>query len=224
MKKVVIIVAAGSGTRMQSDVPKQFMVLNNLPVLMHTLHKFYSYDASMEIRVVLPKSELDTWSELCTIYKFTLPCRIFSGGETRYHSVKNGLHELSPSSLVGIHDGVRPLVSIGTIARCYKLAEDNGTAIPVIPVTESIRKVEGEDSVSQERSLYRIVQTPQVFSSEILLDAYNLPFEDSFTDDASIVEKAGYKIYLTEGNEENIKITSQKDLRIAEIFQKQKEE
>ena len=220
MKKVVIIVAGGSGTRMESEVPKQFMLLNGLPVIMHTIHKFYAYDSSIEIRIVLPESEIETWNTLCINHNFAIPCQVFPGGETRFHSVKNGLHNLSTNALTGIHDGVRPLVSNGTITRCYDLAETNGSAVPVMPVPESIRKVEGEDSVSEERSLYRIVQTPQIFSSEILLDAYNLPFEDSFTDDASVVEKAGYKIYLTEGNEDNIKITTRKDLLIAELLDK----
>jgi len=223
MKKIALIVAGGFGTRMQSKIPKQFMEFNGLPLLMHTVNKFYAYDSSIELRVVLPESEVNTWNELCTEYNFNLPCKIFYGGETRFHSVKNGLHNLPSSALVGVHDGVRPLVSFGTITRCFKLAEINGTAVPVVPVSESIRRVEGKDSISEERLLYRIVQTPQVFSSEILLDAYNLPFEDSFTDDASVIEKAGYKIYLTEGNEENIKITSLKDLLIAEILNTQKE-
>lgn len=218
MKKIAIIVAGGTGTRMESEVPKQFMLLNGLPVLMHTIRKFYACDSSIEIRIVLPESEIETWNELCNNNNFTIPCQVFPGGETRFHSVKNGLHDLSPHSLVAVHDGVRPLVSKDTIARCYTLAETNGSAVPVIPVRESIRKVEGEDSVSEERSHYRIVQTPQIFSSEILIDAYNLPFEDSFTDDASVVEKAGYKIYLTEGNEDNIKITTSKDLLIAELL------
>jgi len=223
MKKIALIVAGGLGTRMQSKIPKQFMVLNGLPLLMHTINKFYAYDSTIDLRVVLPESEIKIWNELCTEYNFNLSCKIFSAGETRFHSVKNGLHDLPSLALVGVHDGVRPLVSMGTITRCFKLAEINGTAVPVIPVSESIRRVEGEDSISEDRLMYRIVQTPQVFSSEILLDAYNLPFEDSFTDDASVVEKAGYKIYLTEGNEENLKITSLKDLLIAEILNTQKE-
>ncbi len=218
MKKVAVIVAGGLGTRMQSEILKQFLALNGLPVLMHTMNRFYAVDTSCELRVVLPDSEIENWNKLCKDYNFTLPHKIFSGGETRYYSVKNGLQDLPSSSIVAIHDGVRPLVSTGTINRCYELAEKNGTAVPVVPVSESIRQVEGEDSVSVERTLFRLVQTPQVFNSDILLDAYNLPFEESFTDDASVIEKAGYKIYLTEGNEENIKITSQRDMLIAEIF------
>jgi len=221
MKKIALIVAGGLGERMQSEIPKQFMKLGELPVLMHTINKLHAYDSLIELRIVLPESEIEVWNNLCAEFNFNLPCKIFPGGETRFHSVKNGLQNLPSSSIVGIHDGVRPLVSLDTIARCFQLAEKNGTAVPVIPVSESIRRVDGEDSVSEERSKFRLIQTPQVFSSEILLDAYNLPFEETFTDDASVIEKAGYKIYLTKGNEENIKITFPRDLLIAEFFLEQ---
>jgi len=224
MKKVALIVAGGSGLRMQSEVPKQFMLLGKLPILMHTINRFYDYDQAIEIRVVLSEIEIETWEKLCRDYNFTIPCSIFHGGESRFHSVKNGLHELNSPSLIGVHDGVRPLVSMGTIARCFELAETSGAAIPVIPISESIRRFDGADSVSENRSIYRLVQTPQVFDSNILLDAYNLPYEESFTDDASVIEKAGYKIYLTEGNEENIKITSPNDLLIAEALLSQMNE
>jgi 2-C-methyl-D-erythritol 4-phosphate cytidylyltransferase len=218
MKKVVIIAAGGFGSRMRSDVPKQFLKLGQLPLIMHTLHKFRTYDPALELRLVLPESETATWEGLCREYNFNLPCALFPGGETRFHSVKNGLHQVGTPSLIAVHDGVRPLVSLGTISRCFQLAETSGTAVPVVAVSDSIRKVHGIDSVSEDRSTLRLVQTPQVFDSNILLDAYNLPYEESFTDDASVVEKAGYKIYLTEGNEENIKITSIKDLLIAEVL------
>lgn len=223
MKKVALIVAGGMGERMQSGIPKQFMVLNGLPILMHCARRFHLYDTAIDLRLVLPESEIETWNNLCEEHNFNLSCKIFPGGETRFHSVKNGLQDLPSSSLVGVHDGVRPLVSIDTVARCYDLAEKNGTAVPAIPISESIRRVDGEDSVAEERSMFRLIQTPQVFSSEILIDAYDLPYEETFTDDASVIEKAGYKIYLTEGNEENIKITYQKDLLIAEILAKQLE-
>jgi 2-C-methyl-D-erythritol 4-phosphate cytidylyltransferase len=218
MKKVAVIVAGGLGLRMQSDLPKQFIDLNGLPLLMHTINKFYQFDSSMQIRLVLPDSTTETWKLLCEQNKFTLPCMLFKGGENRYYSVKNGLEDLPASSIVAIHDGVRPLVSIGTISRCFELAGKNGTAVPVIPVSESLRKIDGEDSIAEARSNYRLIQTPQVFASEILIDAYNLPYDESFSDDATVVEKAGYKIYLAEGNEENIKITTPKDLWIAEVL------
>lgn len=218
MKKITIIVAGGTGSRMQSDLPKQFMELQGLPLLMHTINKFYTYDETMEIRLALPDSMNETWGMLCKEYNFNVPCKIYPGGETRYHSVKNCLIDLPSSSIVAVHDGVRPLVSIETISRCFELASQNGTAVPAVPVSESIRRVDGEDSVSEDRSNFRLIQTPQIFGSEILLDAYNLPYDESFTDDASVIEKAGYKIYLAVGNEDNIKITTPKDLQIAKVL------
>ena len=218
MKKIALIVAAGSGSRMKSDVPKQFLKLGKLPLIMHTMYKFHAYDPATELRLVLHESEMGTWENLCREYNFSLNCMIFPGGETRFHSVKNGLQNLITPSLIAVHDGVRPLVSTETIVRCFQLAESSGAAVPVITISESIRKVHGIDSVSEDRTMFRMVQTPQVFDSNILLDAYNLPYEESFTDDSSVVEKAGYKIYLTEGNRENIKITSPNDLLVAEAL------
>ena len=218
MKKIVIIVAAGMGRRMNSDIPKQFILLDNIPILIRTIQVFYSYDSNIEIRLILPGEEIETWDKLCQEYNFALKHTVLSGGETRFQSVHNGLVDIDNPVLIAIHDGVRPLVSTKTIDDCFKIAEENGTAVPVLPLKESIREVLGEDSVSRNRGMFRIVQTPQVFQSEILLDAYNTEYLESFTDDASVVEHAGYKIYLSDGNEENIKITSPIDLRIAEIL------
>lgn len=218
VKKIVIIVAGGLGRRMNSEIPKQFLILNKKTVLMHTMGVFYDYDPGMEIRLVLPAEEKETWKQLCEEYSFSIKHTIFPGGETRFYSVLNGLRDIDTPSIIAIHDGVRPLVSRKTINDCFVTAEENGTAIPVLPISESIREVIGEDSVSRTREKYRVVQTPQIFQSEILLDAYNSEFQESFTDDASVVEHAGYKIYLADGNEENIKITSPLDLRIAEVL------
>ncbi len=218
IRKIAIIVAGGVGRRMNSEIPKQFITLHSKPVLMHTLQVFYNYDPNMEIRVVLPAEEKETWEQLCSEYSFSIKHTILTGGETRFHSVLNGLEGIDTPSIIAIHDGVRPLVSTKTINDCFVTAEENGTAIPVMPIAESIREVVGEDSVSRTREMYRVVQTPQIFQSEILLDAYNTEFQESFTDDASVVEHAGYKIYLADGNEENIKITSPLDIRIAEVL------
>ena len=218
MKKIAIIVAGGTGRRMNSGIPKQFMLLDNKPILMRTIEVFYKSDISMEIRLVLPGEETGTWDQLCQEYNFTLKHTILSGGETRFHSVLNGLTGINKPSLIAIHDGVRPLVSKKTIDDCFKTAGENGTAVPVMPFKESIREVLGEDSVSRSRRMFRIVQTPQIFQSEILLDSYDTEYQESFTDDASVVEHGGYKIYLCEGNEENIKITSPRDLQIAKIL------
>ncbi len=218
MNKIAIIVAGGAGNRMQSETPKQFMFLQKRPVLMHSINSFFNYNNNLELRLVLPESEIETWQYLCNELDFKIKHKIFAGGETRFHSVKNGLKDISSPSLIAIHDGVRPLVSESTISNCFDLAEQQGTAIPVMPLTESIREVIEEDSFAKQRIHYRRVQTPQVFQSDLLLDAYNAEYEEDFTDDASVVEKAGYKIYLAEGNEENIKITTPLDLVIAEAL------
>jgi 2-C-methyl-D-erythritol 4-phosphate cytidylyltransferase len=218
MKKIALIVAGGNGTRMQSSVPKQFMLLKNLPILMYSVSIFHSLDNTTEIRIVLPENEIGTWKELCKQYKFEIEHSVFAGGETRFHSVKNGLADIQTASLIAVHDGVRPLVSAATITNCFKMAEELGTAIPVIPVNESVRKINEEDSIAEDRTLYRLVQTPQIFHSDILLDAYNVEYKQTFTDDASVVESAGFKIYITDGNEENIKITTPKDILLAEAL------
>lgn len=215
MKKVVIIVAGGSGQRMNSDIPKQFLVVRDLPVLMHTISLFERYDKSMEIRLVLPKEQVDRWNHLCVEYDFRISCELYYGGETRFHSVQNGLEDIPDRVLVGVHDGVRPAVSQDTLNRCYSEAVTHGAVIPVTEVKESIRFLVEDGSRAGDRSLYRLVQTPGVFHSEILKKAYSLPYSESFTDDATVVEAAGYTIYLTEGNVENIKITSPTDLLLA---------
>jgi 2-C-methyl-D-erythritol 4-phosphate cytidylyltransferase len=221
MKKVVIVVAGGSGKRMKSDIPKQFLCLLGKPILMHTIEKFYSYDPTIEIRLVLPHQLIPVWNELCKKYNFVLQHSIFQGGETRFHSVKNGLSGINKTSLIAVHDAVRPLVSIETINNTFKIAKEKGSAIPVMPLTESIRELIGENSVSRKRDEYCSVQTPQVFQSEILLKSYNTEYDVSFTDDASVVEKAGYQIWLAHGNEENIKITTAIDLIISEALMNQ---
>ncbi len=218
MKKIAIIVAGGSGKRMNSTVPKQFMLLKNRPLLMITIEKFFLYDPEIELRLVLPLNEIKVWKTLCEKYSFSIPHKIYKGGIHRFFSVKNGLQNLESPSLVAIHDGVRPLVSITTISNCFNLAEKKGTAIPVLNLTESIRKITPEGSEYKDRNLYRMVQTPQVFQSEIILNAYNTEYRDSFTDDASVAEYSGNEIFMTEGNEENIKITTPIDLLIAETL------
>jgi 2-C-methyl-D-erythritol 4-phosphate cytidylyltransferase len=218
MKKIALIVAGGTGTRMETPALKQFVLLNNLPVLMHTINVFYGYDNTIDIRIALPEDQIETWQSLCDDYQFKIKHSIVPGGETRFHSVKNGLAEIPVPSLIAVHDGVRPLVSKATITNCFNLAEEAGTAIPVVKVKESIRKIVESDSVYEDRNLYRIVQTPQVFHSDILLNAYETDYNESFTDDAGVVENAGFKIYITEGNEENIKITRPIDLVLADAI------
>jgi 2-C-methyl-D-erythritol 4-phosphate cytidylyltransferase len=218
MKKFVIIVAGGSGSRMGTLIPKQFIVLAGKAVLMHTIQVFYDYDPMSEIILVLPENQHDFWNQLCGEHRFKLPHKVVTGGETRFHSVKNGLSQVDSEGIVFIHDGVRPLVSQATLERCYNKASLSGNAIPVLPVTESLRKINGELSVAVDRSDYFSVQTPQTFRSEVILKSFQQPYEQSFTDDASVAEKAGFEIHLVEGNPENIKITTPTDLIFAQAL------
>ena len=214
--KIAIIVAGGKGTRMQAEIPKQFIEIHGKPVLMHTLEAFHRYDDSIQLILVLPASQLNAWKKLCLKHAFLLPHQIVSGGETRYNSVLNGLSQIKTPALIAVHDGVRPFVSNGTIKRCFDEAEKHGSAIPVIDIVDSIRQITKTGSQSVDRTNYKLVQTPQVFDSEILKKAYEQDFSTLFTDDASVVEALGLKITLVEGNRENIKITTAFDLVLAE--------
>jgi 2-C-methyl-D-erythritol 4-phosphate cytidylyltransferase len=217
--KTVIIVAGGRGKRMGHDVPKQFLKLNNMPVLLLTMLRFYDYDNTMKIIVALPEDEIKTWeiiqSQIAAVPSHT----IVAGGRERFFSVKNSLAYVRKGELVAIHDGVRPFVSIETISRCFAKAEQSGAAIPVIPMTESIRYFENDDkSLSVDREKYKIVQTPQVFHSDVIISAYAQPYSKDFTDDASVVEKCGYPVSTVEGNSENIKLTTPLDMSLAKIL------
>lgn len=214
-KNYTIIVAGGSGQRMKSIIPKQFLLINSLPILMHTINRFYNFDKQQTLILVLPVTQLDYWEDLCLKFKFTTPHIIAIGGETRFESVKNGLKLVNEEGIVAVHDGVRPLVSNETILRCFNKAIELGNAIPVVDMDESIRLITDSESVSVPREYYKKVQTPQVFKSEIIKKAYNREFSPLFTDDASVVENTGVKINLVEGNVENIKITHSFDLIIA---------
>ncbi len=214
--KTAIIVAGGKGIRMQADIPKQFLELNGKPILMHTLEVFHCCDPHIQLILVLPSSQIDFWNDLCDEYSFTLKHQIVVGGQNRFTSVKNALDSIHGRSLVAVHDGVRPLVSIDTITRCFDESGIKGTAIPVIDLVDSIRLVTVNGNQSVDRSSYKLVQTPQVFDIEILKNAYNQDFSPLFTDDASVVEASGVTINMVEGNRENIKITSPFDLEMAE--------
>ena len=220
MKRCVVIVAGGKGTRFGSDIPKQFLLLNNKPVLMHTIDAFFSSDNSFDIVVVIPENHFPFWKELCKKYNFNTPHKIVKGGATRWESVKNGLSEINNDSIVGIHDGVRPLISKQLIDRLYSNAETLSAVIPAIKVTDSLRIVNEEDGKSRSvnREVYRAIQTPQVFKSDIIKEAYELPFEECFTDDASVIERYGTQVNIIEGEDTNIKITSTKDLAIAGLL------
>jgi len=216
MNKIVIIVAGGKGERMNADFPKQFLEIQGKPILMHTLEAFINFDASLQLILVLPAAQIDFWQTLCEAHDFNIPHQIVAGGQTRFHSVKNGLDAVKIPSLVAIHDGVRPLVSKDTISRCFDAAAKFGAAIPTMDSIESIRFVDENGSKSVDRTAYKMVQTPQVFDTELLKKAYEQEFSVLFTDDASVVEAMGATVHLVDGNRENIKITTEFDLIVAE--------
>ena len=218
MKKYIIIVAGGKGLRMGGDIPKQFLPVCGKPVLMRTLEAFHAYDASMRLILVLPVSQQAYWRQLCEEYQFELVHEIANGGDTRFHSVKNGLALVEEDGLVGVHDGVRPFVSQEVITRCYEEAVSLKAVIPVIGVVETVRHLTEEGSETVPRDQYKLVQTPQVFDVTLLRRAYQQEYTDLFTDDASVVEALGEKVYLIEGNRENIKLTTPFDLKLAELL------
>jgi 2-C-methyl-D-erythritol 4-phosphate cytidylyltransferase len=219
VNKIVLIVAGGIGTRMNKSTPKQFLELNGQPVLMHTVNVFYRYDPSIEIILVLPENQWKAWGNLCTRHQFGIKHILKSGGETRFHSVKKNISDFPDGSLIAIHDGVRPLVSLNTIERCFTEALQFGNAIPCIGIPETLRKTEEDKTIQVDRTHYRLIQTPQVFESSILKKAYMQEFQENFTDDAGVVENMGHKIHLVAGNPENIKITIDMDMVIASALQ-----
>ena len=219
----VIIVAGGKGLRMGSDIPKQFLPIGGKPVLMRTLERFREYDKDLQIILVLPEAQQDYWRELCKEYGFLVEYQLANGGKTRFHSVQNGLALIPDNAegVVGVHDGVRPFPSIDVIRNCYATARDKKAVIPVIPVVETVRHllVHSKDkSITVPRDEYRLVQTPQTFDIQLLKAANRQPYNDGFTDDASVVESYGHEITLVEGNRENIKITTPYDMKIAEVL------
>ena len=216
----VIIVAGGKGLRMGSDIPKQFLPIGGKPVLMRTIERFREYSPTLQIILVLPKAQQDYWQQLCKEYDFKVEYQLADGGETRFHSVQHGLALIPDDAegVVGVHDGVRPFPSIEVIRNCYETARKAKAVIPVIPVVETVRHLKDETSETVPRSDYRLVQTPQTFDIQLLKSANRQPYNDNFTDDASVVEAYGFGITLVEGNRENIKITTPYDLKIAEVL------
>ena len=231
----VIIVAGGKGLRMGGDIPKQFLPIGGKPVLMRTIERFRAYAADLQIILVLPEAQQDYWQELCKQYHFEVAYRLANGGATRFHSVQNGLALIPDDAqgVVGVHDGVRPFPSIDVIRNCYETARKTQAVIPVIPVVETVRELMGTgtmssalnsgvpvpmSSITVPRDKYRLVQTPQTFDIQLLKAANRQPYNDGFTDDASVVESYGHAITLVEGNRENIKITTPYDLVVAEAI------
>ena len=215
MKKVALIVAGGKGERMNSSIPKQFLLLNNLPILMQTIKQFSHFE---EIVLVLPNSQFEYWNELCASHNFTQKHIQVSAGESRFYSVKNGLDKIDNNAVVAIHDGVRPLVSENLITNIIAKTKNGIGVIPVVPVKDSIRKVKGENSTHIDRSNLYKVQTPQCFLSADIKNAYTQEFSEFFTDDASVFEANGGEIKTILGDEKNLKITNQEDMKVAEVF------
>ncbi len=218
MKKAVIIVAAGAGRRMNTNIPKQFIRIANKTILQHTLEKFYSYDNTIKILIVLSEDYIDYWKQICMEDKINIKHDIVKGGAERFFSVQNALNKLDNTDLVAIHDAVRPFVNLQTIATTFSVAQQNNSAIPYIDTIDSLRIIEDNSSKPIDRQKIKIIQTPQVFNCEMIKQAYNQKYNPYFTDDASVFEEAGNIISLCNGNRNNIKITSQEDLIFAEFY------
>jgi 2-C-methyl-D-erythritol 4-phosphate cytidylyltransferase len=218
LKKFVIIVAGGTGTRMDSEVPKQFLLLAGKPLLMRAIRAFHETFPDAGIVVPLPQLQLSRWNELQKEYGFTIPHRLVAGGETRFHSVKNAISVLPDDGIVAIHDAARPLVSADLIRRAFMTAEDSGNAIPVVSVQESMREMKNGRSIPVDRSAFRLIQTPQVFLLADARPAYLQEYQPEFTDDATVMESAGFNIHFIEGETGNIKITFPDDMTIAQAL------
>jgi 2-C-methyl-D-erythritol 4-phosphate cytidylyltransferase len=222
MKTVAIIVAGGSGTRFGAELPKQFLELGGKPILMRSIEAFAnSGNCPVDVIVTLPSDQMDLWQRLCDRYGFDVPHRVVPGGETRWHSVKHALDsmgDVNEVDIIAVHDGVRPMVTADVICRTIAAVRRDGAAIPVVALNDSVRQVVGEASHALDRSTLRAVQTPQAFDARLLLDAYSLPYQPTFTDDASVVEQLGHPITLVEGDPHNLKITRPMDLALAEYL------
>lgn len=214
-KTYALIVAGGSGHRMNSAIPKQFIQIHGKPLLMYTFEAFTQFDPDCEFVLVIPGSQIGYWRKLCEEFSFQIRHKIVEGGATRFHSVKNGLAQIEKEGIVFIHDGVRPLVSQKTIENCFITACEKGNALPVVSPSESIRQVTDKQNKAVTREHYYLVQTPQTFKVSSIKKAYNKSYTESFTDDASVLESDDVSINLVQGNRENIKITFPEDIAIA---------
>jgi 2-C-methyl-D-erythritol 4-phosphate cytidylyltransferase len=219
-KEYALIVAGGKGTRMNQAIAKQFIEIDGLPILMHTINAFYAYAAAIEVILVLPASDFDTWAALCEKYQYKRPVRLQRGGDSRFQSVRNGLALIEGNGYVAIHDGVRPFVSPAIIDASFKIAEEKMSAVASVSLKESIRAVENGTSQALDRGLFKLIQTPQTFEVSLIKEAYTLPEDARLTDDASVAERAGHTITLFEGSYENIKVTTPEDLIVGEAFLK----
>lgn len=217
-QEYALIVAGGKGTRIKSKLPKQFLELNGLPILMHTINAFYRYSEKIVVILVLPEDDLENWNSLCKKHNFTRPLVLQKGGDTRFQSVKNGLEKIEGEGLVAIHDGVRPLVSEDIIGASFRLAAVHQSAVAAVRLKESIRMTDQDNTKAMDRSRFRLIQTPQTFHVQLIKHAYKIKDDPSLTDDASVAERAGHTISLFEGSYDNIKITTPEDLIVAEAL------
>lgn len=217
-KQYALIVAGGSGTRMNSSIPKQFLPLGGRPILMHTIEKFSSYPEALEIILVLPSKEIQEWKNLCSKHDFNTPHKIVQGGATRFHSVKNGLDAIDSLGTVAIHDGVRPFVSHSIIEKSFRSAEERGSGITAVQLKDSIRSVRDNSSRAEDRKNFMLIQTPQTFQLSLIKKAFMDCASSEFTDDASVLESSGVPVHLVEGSYENIKVTTPEDLTFAEAI------
>ena len=223
--KYAIIVAGGSGSRFGSTLPKQFNPLRGEPMLMQTIRAFFNYDNAIQIIVALPSEYTSLWMDLCKQYNFTIKHSVVEGGETRFDSVKNALELIEDlDGFVAVHDGARPLVTTQVIKTGFDTSDSCDTAIPVVPVTDSIRQLDRNGSHSVNRDSFVAVQTPQVFQSRLIKEAYNTTYSPTFTDDASVIEYRGHELTLYNGDVDNIKITHPADLKIAEMILSERDE
>lgn len=218
MKRYVIVVAGGVGKRMGASIPKQFIRVADAPVIAHTLRRFHLFDKEINSIVVLHQDYLNLWAELAQVHHMP-PHEVVTGGAERFNSVARGLERVPDNALVAIHDAVRPFVAVATISRCFEQAAISGAAIPIVPVTDSLRELNKENSsTAVDRADFVAVQTPQCFDAALLKAAYRQDFKPGFTDDASVVEAFGHRIALVAGNAENIKLTTPNDLAWAELM------
>lgn len=216
MQKYAVIVAGGSGKRMGTEIPKQFLLLKGKPVLYYTIEAFLKAFAEIKIVLVLPEEHLELGKEIVDGYFDAKQIQIAQGGETRFHSVSNGLKLIEEESIIFVHDGVRCLVSDELIHRCYQTAMETGSAVPVIDCKDSVRMITADGNEPVDRTKLKLVQTPQTFHSKILLPAFAIDYKERFTDEANVVEAFGLKVTLVQGEDTNIKITNPVDLLIAE--------
>lgn len=216
----MLIIAGGMGKRMNMDIPKQFIPIAGKPVLMHTIARFRDYDSKSKIIVIIPKEHIPLWKDLCVEFNFNIGHQIINGGRERFYSVKNGLKIVPNDSLVLIHDGVRPLVSIETIDRVVSTCQEKGNAVPYMDMDQSVRKINGASNKMINRKSLKLIQTPQGFHSSLIKEAYAKRYRKSFTDDASVLEALKHEIHLVKGNHKNIKITSSTDLHLVDCLMK----